>query len=135
MKTKKLNPKTELLLGPGLDVLHFESQEWLETIAFWKDETRFFEDLLMKRKAKDDMQKEYSKMLTALDKLHKDLFEDLQETIMKHERLLSKIEVGEKGISDGNFREEHRKIRGRITRFTNDFRSFKKIVFDYVKHL
>ncbi len=135
MKTKKLNPKTKLLLGAGLDVLHFESQEWLETIAFWKDEVRFFKDLLSKKKAKNEKQEEYSKMLTALDKIHKDLFDDLEETIMKHERTLSKIEDGEKGLSDGNFREEHLKIKDRMTTFTNDFCSFKKIVFNYAKHL
>ena len=135
MTTKKVNPKNVLLLGAGLDILHFESQEWLEEIAFWKDEARFFENLLIKRKAKNEEQKEYSKMLTALDKIHKDLFEDLQETIMKHERVLSKIEEGKKGLSDGIFREDHRKIKDRMTTFTNDFRSFKKIVFDYAKHL
>jgi hypothetical protein len=135
MKTKKSNPKTALLLGAGLDVLHFESQEWLENIAFWKDEAQFFEDLLLKRKGKSEKQKEYAKMLTSLDKIHKDLFDDLQETIMKHERMLSKIENGEKGLSDGDFRDEHRKIKDRMTTFTNDFRSFKKIVFDYAKHL
>ena len=135
MKTKKLNPKTELLLGAGLDVLHFESQEWLKNIAFWKDEARFFEDLLTKRKAKNEKQKEYSKMLTALDKIHKDLFEDLQDSILKHERLLSRIEDGEKGFSDGSFREAHRKIEDRIATFTADFRLFKKIVFDYAKYL
>lgn len=135
MKTKKVNPKNILLLGAGLNILHFESQEWLEDIAFWKDEARFFENLLIKRKAKNEKQKEYSKMLTGLDKIHKDYFEDLQETIMKHERILSKIEDGEKGLSDGNFREEHRKIKDRMTTFTADFRSFKKIIFDYAKHL
>ncbi len=135
MRTKKLNPKTELLLGAGLDVLHVESHEWLENIAFWKDEAQFFENLLIKKKAKGEIQKEYSKMLTELDKVHKDLFSDLQETIMKHERLLSKIENGEKGLSEENFREEHLKIKHRMTTFTNDFRSFKKIVFDYAKQL
>ena len=135
MKTKKLNPKTELLLGAGLDVLHFESQEWLETIAFWKDEVRFFKDLLSKKKAKNEKQEEYSKILMDLDKIHKDLFEDLQDSIMEHERLLSRIEDGEKGLSDGIFREAHRKIKDRMTTFTYDFCSFKKIIFNYAKHL
>lgn len=135
MKTKNLNPKTELLLGAGLDVLHFESQEWLESIAFWKDEARFFEDLLLKKKGKNEKENEYAKLLAALDKIHKDFFGDMQDSIMKHERLLSKLENGEKGLSDGNFREEHRKIKERLTTLSNDFRSFKKIVFDYAKHL
>ena len=31
------NPKAKFLLGAGLDVLHQESREWLDTISFWKD--------------------------------------------------------------------------------------------------
>ena len=64
MKTKTKNPKIELLLGAGLNVLHQESREWLSTVAFWKDETRFFTDLLNKREINET---EYGKMLKNLD--------------------------------------------------------------------
>ena len=56
MNTKTLNPKTEYLLGAGLDVLHFESREWLDTIDFWKDEIRFFNDLLKHKEASEKKQ-------------------------------------------------------------------------------
>lgn len=135
METIKINPKKELLLGAGLNVLHFESQEWLETIAFWKDEVRFFEDLLKKKESKKESKQAYSKMLKNLDKIHKDLFEDLEDDIMDHEKLLSRIELGEKGLSDSDYREKHHKINQRMETFTSDFRSFKKIVFEYVKNL
>ncbi len=49
MKITISNPKVQFLLGAGLDVLHFESGEWLETIAFWKDEVKFFDNLLKKK--------------------------------------------------------------------------------------
>lgn len=133
MKTETLNPKVKLLLGAGLDVLHFESQEWLENIAFWKDELRFFGDVLKQKKAKDEKEKEYGKLLKELDKIHADLFSDMEDSIMKHERLLSRIERGEKGLSDNNYRQEHRSLKNRMDTFTRDFRSFKKIVFDFVK--
>ncbi|OMP31498.1 hypothetical protein [Mangrovimonas sp. DI 80] len=135
METTHTNPKTELLLGAGLNVLHFESKEWLENLAFWKDETRFFEDLLSKKTPITEQQKEHADMLRELDQIHKDLFEDFQQVIMKHERKLSKIENGDQQISDSNFREEHRKIKERITTFENNFRSFKKIVFSFAKSL
>ena len=51
MITTKSNPKTELLLGASLDVLHQESREWIDTIAFWKDEIKFFSNILDKREA------------------------------------------------------------------------------------
>lgn len=54
MNTTISNPKEKLLLGAGLDVLHFESREWMDTIDFWKDEVRFFEDLLKKKESIDE---------------------------------------------------------------------------------
>ena len=46
MTTLTLNPKAQFLLGAALDVLHFESREWLNNIAFWKYEVQFFDHLL-----------------------------------------------------------------------------------------
>lgn len=132
MKTITSNPKTKLLLGAGLDVLHQESREWLETIAFWKDETKFFADLLQQKEAKES---EYGKLLQNLDKIHENLFDYLADDIMGHEQLLSRLHKGEKGLSDGDYREKHRRLGQRIAVFTNDFREFKKMVFGYAKKL
>lgn len=125
-----LNQKTALLLGAGLDVLHRESMEWLDTIAFWKDETRFFNDLLIKNETQVS---EYGKMLQNLDKIHENLFDYLADDIMGQERLLSRLQKAEKGISDGDYREKHRALKERMNLFTNDFREFKKMVFGYAK--
>lgn len=135
METKISNPKTELLLGAGLNILHFESREWLEMIAFWKDEIKFFDNLLKKKESSEKNNPEYEKMLRSLDKIHKDLFEDLEGSIVKHEKLLSKILKGQKGVSDNEYREKHRHIFLRMETFTSDFKNFKKIVFEYAKGL
>jgi hypothetical protein len=126
------NPKAKFLLGAGLDVLHQESHEWLDTIAFWKDETKFFGNILEKREVKES---EYGKMLNYLDKIHENLFDYLTEDIRDHERLLSRLEKGEKGIADGDYREEHKRLSESMVLFENDFREFKKMVFGYVKKL
>ncbi|AUC75407.1 hypothetical protein [Olleya sp. Bg11-27] len=99
MNTKTSNPKTDYLLGAGLDVLHFESREWLDTIAFWKDEIKFFNDLLKHKEASEKNNSEYENMLKNLDKVHADLFDDLKQSVIEHEQLLSKIELAEKGLS------------------------------------
>ncbi|QRM90812.1 hypothetical protein FG167_16705 [Lacinutrix sp. WUR7] len=135
MNTATSNPKTQYLLGAGLDVLHFESREWLETIDFWKDEIRFFNDLLKKKEGSEKNNSEYENMLKNLDKVHADLFDDLKESVMEHEQLLSKIELGEKGLSDYNYREKHAQLLARMNTFTKDFKTFKRIVFDYAKGL
>jgi len=133
MNTAISNPKTTLLLGAGLDVLHFESREWIDTLDFWKDEVRFFENLLKKKVSTDESKQDYTEMLKNLDKIHKDLFNDFEDDIMAHERVLSRLEKGEKGLSDGEYREKHRRLLGRMETFKTDFHQFKKIVFDYTK--
>ena len=126
------NPKTELLLGAGLDVLHQESREWLETIAFWKDETKFFAQILGKRETKES---EYGKMLNYLEKIHENLFDYLSEEIKDHEKFLARLVKGEKGLADGHYREEHKRLFASMVLFENDFKEFKKMVFGYVKKL
>lgn len=135
MKTMNSNPKTEFLLGAGLDVLHQESHEWLNTVAFWKDETRFFSDLLNRKDVMKNGESAYGEMLQNLDKIHESLFEYLADDIVAHEKLLARLHKGEKGLADSNYREKHRNLRQRIDIFTRDFREFKKMVFGYVKKL
>ena len=130
METKIKNPKTELLLGAGLDVLHQESREWLENIAFWKDEANFFADLLS---AKEAGISQYGKVLTNLDKIHENLFDYLSEDIAAHERDLSDLLAGEKDGSDSEYRAAHRKLKERMELFTEDFKDFKRMVFGYAK--
>ncbi|MFX0557862.1 hypothetical protein ACOCEA_13770 [Maribacter sp. CXY002] len=132
MKTKTINPKTEFLLGAGLDVLHEESREWQDTVEFWKDETKFFADVLAKKEATTS---EYGKMLNDLDQIHENLFDYLAQDIIDHEKLLSRLVKGEKGLADGSYREQHRKLKSRIELFTKDFKNFKHMVFGYVKKL
>ncbi|SDE45893.1 hypothetical protein SAMN05421636_105150 [Pricia antarctica] len=126
------NPKRELLLGAGLDVLHQESREWLETIAFWKDETKFFFNLLDKKETKES---EYGHMLKYLDTIHENLFDYLADDITDHEKLLSRLEKNEKGLSDADYRDEHQKLNESMVLFENDFKEFKKMVFGYAKKL
>lgn len=135
MTTAISNPKTKYLLGAGLDVLHYESKEWLNTIAFWKDEVKFFDNLLKLKESSKMKYPDFEKMLKDLKKIHVDLFKDLEDTIKEHEQLLARILRAEKGLSDSNYREKHSQIKDRIKVFESDFRTFKKIVFDYVKKL
>ncbi|MGB5359159.1 hypothetical protein [Eudoraea sp.] len=132
MNTKALNKGTDFLLGVGLDILHRESTEWLETVAFWKDETRFFADLLQKKEGRE---LEYGKMLVNLDKIHENLFNYLADDIISHEKILARLEKGEKGIADADYRDRHKNLKKRMQLFTNEFREFKKMVFGYVKKL
>ncbi|MEZ4970643.1 MAG: hypothetical protein R2814_13495 [Flavobacteriaceae bacterium] len=126
------NDKKEVLLGEGLNALHRESREWLNTVAFWKDEARFFKDLLDKEKVDAS---DYGQMLQYLDKIHETLFDYLAEDIVAHESLLSRLIEGKKGLADQDYREKHTILRGQMDLFTKDFIEFKKMVFGYTKKL
>lgn len=135
MKTEILNPKKKLLLESSLNVLHFESQEWLETIAFWKDETKFFENLLNKKVIQNNDKKNISKVLINFDGMYYDLIKNLEKDINKHEILLAKLEKGEKGLADADYRIDHHKLMTRMDTFKNDFNKFKKTIFEFSKDL
>ena len=133
MSTKKLIATSDYLLPQSLEGLHYESQMWLDTVAFWKDETRFFASLLEKQHREVPEGADYSGMLRNLDRLHELLYEYLSDEILEHERLLSDIEKGAEGISDNAYREQHRQLREKMDVFTHDFRKFKMMVFGYAK--
>ena len=110
-----------------------ESRKWLETIAFWKDETRFFASLLAKQKKEGPETFDYSEMLRNLDRLHEMLYEYLSDEIMEHERLLSNIEKGTEGVADQDYRDIHRQLKEKMDVFTIDFRRFKMMIFGYAR--
>ncbi|MEQ8218728.1 MAG: hypothetical protein RIM68_09895 [Arenibacter sp.] len=132
MTAKSSNSEKGILLGSALDMLHKESMEWTNIIAFWKDETKFFTDLLDKEQVNAS---EFGQMLQYLDKIHESLFDYLAEEIVDHERLLSRLVKGEVKLSDQDYREKHATLKDQMDLFTNDFREFKKMVFGYAKKL
>ncbi len=133
MSTKKLPNTMDYLLPESLEGLHRESVEWLETVAFWKDESRFFASLLKGPAADSPDGKDPSEMLRDLDRLHEMLFDYLSDEIREHEHLLSRIEKGESGIPDARYRDTHRSLKEKMARFNLDFRKFKSLVFGYAK--
>lgn len=135
MKTTNADPKTEVLLGTGLNDLHIESQEWLETIAFWKDEIRFFTNLLQEKETKEHAKSKLGGILKGLDKIHADLFDFMSEDIMRHETLLARLQKGERGLADIDYRNQHNKVKSTMAKFESEFRDFKKLVFDYAREL
>lgn len=64
-------------------------------------------------------------MLKDLDKLHENLLDFLLNDMIAHEKLLALLEKDEKELSNGNYREQHRKLNERMEIFANDFKEFK----------
>lgn len=133
MSTKKLTTSNDYLLPQSLESLHRESRQWLETIGFWKDETRFFATLLRKQEKTAFEGADYNEMLRNLDRLHEMLYDYLADEIKEHERLLSHIEKGEEGFADNTYRDQHQQLANKMEVFARDFRKFKLMVFGYAR--
>lgn len=119
------------LIGIGLDQLHKESREWIETVEFWKDEIHFFDTILQKKVAHKEP--DFKGLLENMGKVHEHLFTYLIDEIYAHERLLSRLQKGEKGLADMDYRNKHSELKGKMDLFTKDFMEFKRMVFGYAK--
>lgn len=131
MYTAIANPKSNFLLGASLDVLHHESKEWLENIEFWQDEMKFFDKLLKNSPEGDDNHNATRDMLEHVEGIHLDFFTQLQKDVRQHERMLAMVEKNVPGISDEEYRENHRTLKSRVEHLENDFRTYKKVVFKF----
>ncbi len=129
------SPKAKLLLGAGLDVLHHESVEWSEDIAFWKDEATFFDKLLNQKYPTEENKYVYLNMLEMLRKIHGDFINQLENEVKEHEGMLAKLEKNIAGQSDWDYRAKHSHIKSQIETMRNEFRAFKRVIFEYVKNL
>ncbi len=139
-KTKRMvvitpNPKTQLLLGDGFEVINLENREWLKTIALWKNEVALFGDILRRKAILKNNNPQNEKMSKDIDIIPIVLFEDLENSINEYGKLLSRTGQREKGFSDDDYRERHHYILLKMDACENNIETFKKIVFDYAKHL
>jgi hypothetical protein len=132
---KTTNLKNAFLLGASLEILHQESKEWLDTVEFWKDETKFFEDLLHKKQPSDSDKALHAQLILSLKNVSLDLLIELEDDIKDHEKQLARLMEEGKGISDWAYRESHNQLKKRIEKVNQDFTAFKKLIFTYVKSL
>ena len=129
------NVKNVFLLGASLEVLHQESLEWLDIVEFWKDEVVFFKKLLGKKQPSDEDREMYANLVSTLGDISMELLNELEEDIRQHERLLAKLMEEDKGVSDGEYRESHQRLKNRIEKINSSLKAFKKQLFSFVKSL
>ena len=128
------NPKASFLLEAGLNILHQESHEWVETIAFWRDEMSFLKKLMHKIGPLEKKQLELHAILDGLTNIHHNLFDQLQEDVLEHEKFLARLEQNERGISDSDYRAKHAQIKQRFESIKNDLVMLKRLVFSFAKN-
>ncbi len=131
------SPKSQYLLEAGLDVLHAQSNEWLNEIAFWRDEAAFFYTLMVKKTLK------YVPVnaKNSIEKIEKELIsitggelDELQKNVEQHEIFLSAL-LKSKRLNEESYREKHGQLAFEFHEFEKRFKSLKKEVFNLVEQI
>jgi hypothetical protein len=130
-----ISPKSVYLLEAGLEVLHEQSNEWRNEIAFWRDEASFLYTLIVTKTIKSIPVDSKNNM----DKIEKDLIkitggeiDDLENKVIEHQKFLNYlIQCNEEDQKD--YRDKHKELTKKLDYFEKRFKSLKKEVFSLVK--
>ena len=128
------NPKANLLLDAGLDMLHQESLEWINMIAFWKDEIPYLQKLMRKVGPIEEDQLHQLEILSGLTKINDYIFDQLQGQIGEHEKMLSQLYQRAKGIADDYYRVTHNDIKRQVNLVEKELHLLKHLVFKFSKN-
>ena len=77
----------------------------------------------------------HAQLILSLKNISLELLNALKDDINDHKKLLARLMKEEKGVSDWEYRESHRKLKARFDKINQDFNSFKKLIFTYVKSI
>ena len=125
----------DYLLETGIDALHSQSMEWLEDIAFWRDESAFLYALEMRKTLKSvpvDAKNKIRKIEDELIKISGGDLDDLYDEVEKHEQYLDRM-LESKREDEEPYREKHKQIADKVNRFDKRFRNLKRAIFELVK--
>jgi hypothetical protein len=132
-----ITPKTTYLLEAGLEVLHAQSYEWLNEVAFWKDEAAFFYTLIVNKTLK------YVPLnaKSSIEKIEKELIsitggdlDALQKEVEQHEVFLNDI-LESTYLREENYRKRHEQLTFKFQQFEKRFKDLKNEVFKLVKQI
>lgn len=129
------SPKSMYLLDAGLEVLHAQSNEWLNEIAFWRDEAAFFYSLVVKKTLKSvpvNTKNNIEIIEKELISITGGDLDELQHAVEEHERFLTHL-LESKLLKEEFYRSKHKELTVKFTQFEKRFKSLKKEVFALVE--
>jgi hypothetical protein len=130
------SPKTTYLLEADIEVLHEESQEWLNEIRFWRDELAFFYTLMIKKSGLNIVRESKDEVVHLLDEilhLSGKEFGELETAIKQHENYLASLMETNSLSNDRDFREKHKNIFFLVDSFDKRMKKLKSGIFLLVK--
>ena len=133
MRTK--TPKFRYIDWKTPDEMHFSSVQWQSELNFYKDELRFFEDMLKEYTMpiiESNLFSRIQDLITELSASEKEL-KQLQEQVNDHtnrlERLVENVDEPGEGRT---YRQEHKNILQLMNDFTKKYKQLKKDIFSSV---
>lgn len=130
-------PKTVYLLEAGLEVLHAQSIEWLNEIAFWKDESAFLYALIVKKSLKSvpiNSKSIIQKIEQELIAITGGELDQLQKEVEHHEVFLNDL-LESTYLPESNYRKVHEQLTTRFQQFEKRFKDLKSDVFKLVEQI
>ncbi len=130
-----MNPKEKYLLEAGLDILHFESKEWIAEVRFYLDELRFFNDLIVERIGSSTMEgQDHKTIYQNLDKLLLTLSVEMLQKLTLHESYLSELLDAKMNVHDVDYRSKHKAISEKMSILKKAVLDLKRSIFKYIKN-
>ena len=136
MKIITTHQKNHLLEQP-LEQLHQESIEWLDKIAFWKDEVAFLYKVIRQKTQQNPTEMKSIKMKELereLLHISTDELEVLMDGIELHERYLSRV-LDNIQLDESHYRFKHRRLSLKMMKFRDHFKALKRKIFELVKRI
>ena len=125
------SPKHMYLLDASLEVLQEQSNEWLNEIAFWRDELKFFNSLFTKKTfnvVPINSKNNIIKVENELKKIAAGELDELELLVKEHENFLGNLLEKNQG-NEQSYKEKHRQLVQKFNLFENRLKSLKSEVF------
>ena len=117
------------------DEMHFSSLQWKSELDFIEDEHHFFEDMLKEYTMPIIESKLFSRIKDLIDQLSESkkeldiLHTEVSEHMKRLQRLVENVDEPKEGRQ---YRQEHKKILQEINKFSRNYKSLKKDIFEAV---
>ncbi len=121
----------------SIDDLHQVTIRWQSETEFWKDEIRFFQDLIDKHFMQMVSQEnlEYTEfMVDELTEIRDKQLPNLNKLVQEHETHLGNM-LDHKDFTEKEYRFEHIDLAKKMLGFMKDFKVLKKDVFLLVEKI
>lgn len=133
MKTK--TPKFRYIDWKTPDEMHFSSVQWQSELNFFKDEQRFFEDMLKEYTMpiiESNLFSRIQDLITDLSASEEDLtklIDQVHDHTNRLQRLVENIDEPREGRT---YRQEHKNILELLNDFKKNYKTLKKDIFNTV---